>query len=204
MGKYDELLSRLVVGDNGYLHISRLAALGIDRSYAYPYIKEHNLKKVARGTYYLQNLRPDMMFIICFRNSEVVLSHESAAYIHGFLKEEPEYVSVTVPHGYNTKHLIEKWVRVYQSNAPLDKLGKTRIKDAYGNQVNVFNAERTVCDCVKELGYKHRDKNTLKRACIAAFRAGCLDLGKLLDYADKMRIRGKIEAFLEASNGPCK
>lgn len=204
MGKYDELLSRLVADDNGYLHISRLTALGIDRSYAYPYVKEHNLKKVARGTYCLQNLRPDMMFVICRRNSEVVLSHESAAYIHGFLKEEPEYVSVTVSHGYNTKHLTEKWVRVYQSNAPLDKLGKISIKDLYGNRVNVFNAERTVCDCVKESEYKHRDKDTLERASIAAFKAGKLSSDRLFEYADKMRIRGKIEAFLEVFNEPCK
>lgn len=200
MPKYDELVLKLMIKNNGYLHVNQLDALGYDRLRVYPSIKSLDLVRVARGVYCSRSMRPDKMFLVCCRNENVVLSHESAAFFHHLLLGEPEYVSVTVQHGYNTKHLTEKWVIPYQVKRDKFDLGKVHGIDCYGNAVCVYDAERTVCDFIREEKYLKHAGNGSANAVISnyflCYQKKNLEL--LRTYAKTFRIEAKAERYIRS------
>lgn len=199
MVKYDQFLLDMMVQNNGYLHIRQLEKYGIDRIQLYPTIKRMELKKVARGVYCIKSMKPDLMYLTCLRNKEVILSHESAAFLCSLLSKEPERVSVTVAHSYNTKHLEDKWVTCYQIDRERLGIGKKEIIDCYGNPVCTYDAERVICDLVREREYKKHSGNVLIQEIINTYFSKEY-IGKntenLLEYAKRFRILGQIQEYL--------
>lgn len=198
MAKYDELILKMMLQNNGYLHISQLEGLGYDRFKAYPSIKSLGLTKVARGVYCFKNMKPDKMFLICSRASGVILSHESSAFLHHLLLEEPDYVSVTIPHGYNTRHLTERWVIPYQIGREWFGCGKMYMDDNYGNRVCTYNPERTICDFIHEERYLRQKGNLFVDEAIRNYFSYYKkrNIPLLMDYAERLNIRRKAENYL--------
>lgn len=198
MAKYDELVLKIMLQNNGYLHIKQLDALGYDRFKVYPSIKNLGLVRVARGIYCSRNMRPDKMYLICCRNPGVILSHESSAFLHHILLEEPDYVSVTIPHGYNAVHLTEKWVIPYQIEHERLEYGKVYMEDCYGNRVCAYDLERTICDFIREEQYLRQRKNPFVEEAVRNYFS-CYekrDIALLMNYAEKFNIRKKAEGYL--------
>ena len=198
MSKYDQFILNLMQQNNGYLHIRQLEKYGIERTYIYPTIKRMKLKKVARGVYCADSMKPDYMYLTCVRNKETILSHESAAFLHGLLSVAPEYVSVTVAHSYNTRHLEDKWVKCYQIDREWLDIGKEKLVDCYGNPVCTYDAERTICDFIREKDYKRQDGNVLLQKGIETYfdpEYG-KDIEKLLSYAKRFRIVEQVQEYV--------
>ena len=198
MAKYDQLVLKLIYQNNGYLHIRQIDKLGIDRAKIYPSIRSLELKRVARGVYCPANMKPDYMYLVCARNHEVILSHESSAFLHGLLQEEPDYVSVTTAHGYNAKHLTEKWVTSYQAKREWFEIGKERIIDQFGNNVCAYNPERTVCDFIHEMDYLKPRGNQMPEAAIANYFTYYQkrNIERLAEYACTFRISAQVSQYL--------
>lgn len=195
---YDIFFDNLIEQYNGYLHIALLASYGIDRSYAYPYIRKKKMKKVARGLYCKDGMRPDMMFVVCSRNSAAVVSHMSSAFVHGLIDKEPEFVSVSVPQGYNAMHLTDSWIHVYQIRKELIPLGRTVLTDTYGNKIVSYDKERTICDLIREREYKkHIGDDQIVQAIRNYFLPGAeRDVRKLLEYSAALGIQSKISSYV--------
>lgn len=197
---YNSQFELLMEQNNGYLRIAQLEAMGIDRYYAYPYIRKEKLKKVARGVYCDADMQPDQCYLVCLRNNKAILSHESAAYVNGLIEAEPGTVSVTVPQGYNTIHLTDKWVTVYQIDRSLYELGSHKKTDPAGNPVTTYDPERTICDLVRQLDYKkHIDEDLAYHAMATYFSNEYpRSMENLLDYSRKMGIKEKVRIFVNA------
>lgn len=196
--KYDDFFDQLIRENNGYLHISMLETYGIDRAYVYPYIRAKKMKKIARGTYCRSGMSPDMMFVVCKRNSAAIISHLSAAYVHGLIQEEPETVSVTVPQGYNAMHLTDRWIKVFQINRDGLLLGKMSVIDAAGNQIRIYDTERTVCDLIREREYqKHEGEDRINEAIRTYFAPNTeRNIKKLSEYANAMDIYARVRSYV--------
>lgn len=195
---YDNFFDKLIDQHNGYLHISLLASHGVDRSYAYPYIRKRKMRKVARGLYCKANMQPDMMFVVCSRNSAAIVSHLSSAFVHGLIDEEPDFVSITVPQGYNAMHLTDDWVRVYQVKKELLSLGRMELTDLSGNHIVSYDKERTLCDLVREREYqKHAGDEQIGKAIRKYFLPDTdRDINKLLEYSVALNIRDKMASYV--------
>ena len=198
-GKYDDFFDELVWQNNGYLHISMLEPHGVDRAYVYPYIREKHLKKVARGMYCLPDIKPDMMFALCKRNSAAIISHLSAAFVHGLIPEEPKFVTATVPQGYNAMHLTDNWTNIIQVKREQLLLGKISINDPYGNTISVYDKEKTVCDLIRVREYAKMEDEIEKIG--PAIRAYFPDVSKeslenLLSYSERMGIKKKVMSYI--------
>lgn len=194
----DLFFDSLIDQHNGYLYISLLASHGVDRSYAYPYIRKRKMKKVARGIYCKCGLSPDMMHIVCSRNSMAIISHLSAAFVHGLISKEPDFVSITVPQGYNAMHLTDDWVRVYQLKKDLTRIGRISVIDPYGNHIRVYDKERTVCDLIREREYrKHRGEDQIGTAIRNYFLSDTgRDMNRLLEYSNLLNIHEKVSSYV--------
>lgn len=199
MGKYEHFITELMQQSNGYLHIRDLEKYGVERMQIYPAIKRMHLKKAARGVYCAGDMRPDLMYLTCLRNKEVILSHESAAFLYSLLPKEPERVSVTVAHSYNTKHLEEKWIICYQADRRWLDIGKEQIVDSYGNSVCSYNAERVICDFIREKDFKRQEGNKLLPDVINAYFGPEYpkNLERLQSYAEMLGILDRVEPYLQ-------
>lgn len=198
VGKYDDFFEELIWQNNGYLHISLLEKHGVDRAYVYPYIKERKLKKLARGMYCTQNTKPDMMFVVCRRNSAAIISHLSAAFVHGLISEEPERVTITVPQGYNALHLTDNWINVIQVKKELLPVGKTMAVDGYKNNITLYDKERTMCDLIREREYVKMEGEEQIGAAIRNYFATCSEdsLKKLVAYSSLLGIKKKVLSYI--------
>lgn len=195
---YDNFFDQLISRHNGYLHISCLASHGVDRSFAYPYIRKRKMRKVARGLYCRADMRPDMMFVVCCRNSAAIVSHLSSAFVCGLVDDEPDFVSVTVPQGYNAMHLTDAWVHVYQVKKEFLLLGRTELTDRHGNRIVAYDKERTLCDLVRERTYqKHAGDGEIGKAIRRYFHPDTdRDINRLLEYSVALNIRDKMDSYV--------
>lgn len=197
-GKYDDFFDELIWQNNGYLHISLLEKHGVDRAYVYPYIKEKKLRKLARGMYCTLETKADMMFVVCKRNSAVIISHLSAAYVHGLIQNEPERVTITVRQGYNALHLTDNWVNVIQIKKELLPIGKTMTVDGYGNKISLYDKERTICDLIREREYAKMEGEEQIGAAIRNYFATCSEysLKRLAAYSSLLGIKKKVLSYI--------
>jgi hypothetical protein len=91
----------------------------------------------------------DEMIGIQARYKKAIFSHETAAYILDLTDRTPLFYSVTVPSGYNATSLKARQVKVSFISRNLYSLGLTTLKSPHGNDINIFNLERTICDLLR-------------------------------------------------------
>ena len=148
MTKY-EIMNNLIENKNGYLLTSDVIESGISKPYMLDFVKKRNLERVAQGVYMSEDAWLDELYIISLRNKEAVLSHETALYLHGLMEREPTAIMLTVSRTYNATHLRNKGYVINTVNKELLELGKTTAKTSYGNLVNVYDMDRTICDIIR-------------------------------------------------------
>ena len=194
MGKF-EILDQLVEKGNGYLLTSDALTNGISKRTLGKYVAEKNMERVAHGIYLSEDAWPDDYFLISLRNNRAVFSMESALYLHGLMEREPLHTTVTVPRDYNATHIKKQGVRVIHSGQDLYSLGITRQKTSFGNEVTVYDRERTICDII-------RSKNSLE---IQTFQTAMKEymtskgknLGSLIRYAKMLGIENEVRTYTE-------
>ena len=124
-----------------------------------------------------------------------VISHESAAFIHGLLSGRPVKLSVTLNTGINPSRLTESGIKVYTVKEDLLNLGKSEISNEYGRSVSIYNIERTVCDIIRSRNKLNDD--ILSGVLKAYVKRSDRDLVKLMLYAKSFTIRNIVREYLE-------
>ena len=99
---------------------------------------------------YFQKRRdlPDLFYILQLKNKGVVFSNETALYLHGLMEHEPTKTIVSVKGGYNATHLIKRGIKPYFIKKDKFNEGVTIVKTPFGNDVRVYDIDRTICDIV--------------------------------------------------------
>ena len=190
-----ELISQIIQKKNGIIKLEEIIAAGITKTYFYEYAEENKLEKVAPGIYVTPDTWEDPYYILQLRCPQAIFSHESALYLWDMAEREPLNCPITLKKGYNSKYLKELNVRVHCLKPEIYDLGVTTIKTPYGNMVNVFNRERTICDIVRDrsrieiqdfqVGFKEYIKCSQK------------DIPTLMNYAKVFRIEKILRTYLE-------
>ena len=123
---------------------------GISKYSFYQYIKDNNLEKIDRGVYIQKNNIIDELVLIYQRCPQVVFSHDEAFYFYNLSDREPLVHTFTIYSGYNTHRLKDKGnFKIYNVKRELLDLGKVLVKDNFGNEIPMYNLERTICDLVR-------------------------------------------------------
>ncbi|MBM6827113.1 hypothetical protein H6A13_08425 [Mordavella massiliensis] len=128
-------------------------------------------------------------------NPKVIFSGETALYIHGLTDREYGRIEVTVPQGYNAVHLRKKKIQVRAQKEDLYKLGKTVVDSGYGNQIVVYDKERSVCDAV--MNRKKMDVQTFQTVMKEYMSDTDRSLQVLIRYAEKLGIRDEMMKYVE-------
>ena len=78
-----------------------------------------------------------------------VFSHDEAFYYYGLTDREPLVHTLTIYSGYNVHRLKEDGYKVYTVKKELLDVGKQIVKSNQGNEIPMYDLERTICDLVR-------------------------------------------------------
>lgn len=190
-----EKLDVLLQENNGLLRTADVIEAGISKMSLYDYVEERGLEKVFQGTFVSKDVWVDPMYLLSLRYKQTIFSHDTALYLHNLTDREPIQYSVTVKTGYNSLNLLDSNVKVYSVKKELFELGKTNIVTPFGNEIAVYDKERTVCDILRS-----RNKielQTFQDAIKGYFQSRDKNLRLLWKYAKVFRVEKLLSKYTE-------
>lgn len=188
-------LDTLVEKLNGYLLLNKACDLEISKSYVQEYIKKNNFERVAHGLYKSADVWTDELYILALRNEKIVFALDTALMLHGLTEREPVSVYATVSRSYNASHLIKNGLVINYVREEWLDLGKTTAKTTYGNEVPVYDMERTICDLVRAKDKK--DPQMFAYAMKEYAKSPSKNLPRLMKYAKEFGIETEIRQYME-------
>lgn len=188
-------ITELIQQHGGYLLFSEAQKLGISKAYLQQYIADNALERVAHGLYKSPDVWTDDLYILSLKNEKAVCSFDTALMLHGLTEREPADIYVTVPRNYNASHLRSKGVIVYQVKEEWVDLGRTVAKTTYGNEVSVYNLERTICDILRVKNKK--DPQMFVYAIKEYAKSANKNLSRLMKYAKEFGVEAELRQCME-------
>jgi len=190
IGKIQEMLTQ----NNGIITASQVTEANIPRHYLKKMLDMELLTKVDRGIYIKPEMWEDEMYMLQYKYSKGIFSHETALYIHGLTDRTPMKYTMTFPYGYHVHSLKYENVKIKKSVEDLYNLGLTSGISPYGNPIRLYDVERTLCDIVK--GNNTCDIQIVNQAMKQYARMPGKNITKLFDYAEKVRVKPKILNYM--------
>ena len=190
-----EKLSDLAELRNGYLSVTEAQGLGISRTYIQEYISANGFERIARGLYKSPDVWTDYLYIIALKNERAVYSFDTALMLNGLTEREPSDIFVTVSRAYNASHLRSTGIIVNYVRDEWVDLGRTVAKTTYGNEVSVYDMERTICDILRVKDKK--DPQMFVYAIKEYAKSANKNLPRLMKYAKVLGVEAELGRYLE-------
>lgn len=187
-------MKKLNVNSSGILMIKDFTN-NFSKNSIYDFIKKNEMVKIAPGVYALPEVIVDETFTLSQRCTKGIISHDDALYYHGLIEREPFVHSLTIYTGYNPTRLTESGYKVYTVKKDLLDVGKIIVRNNFGNEIPIYDLERTVCDLVRNRNqFEIQDFNFALRTYVSKSNK---DLNKLMKYAKLFKIDKIIRQYLE-------
>jgi predicted transcriptional regulator of viral defense system len=188
-------LRLLLDENNGTITNIQANEAGISRERLRLLVNAGELERVAAGVYISTDTLPDKMYVEQKRKPRLIYSHETALFLHDLTDRDPIGYSVTVPRGYNTMAVSEAGFTVYTVKRELYKLGVVQKKTIFGNLVNTYDLERTICDCVRSRN--RMDIAVLTDGMKRYAKRSDKNLNALMQMAEAFRITKPLRSYME-------
>ncbi|WJZ03956.1 type IV toxin-antitoxin system AbiEi family antitoxin domain-containing protein [Corynebacterium freiburgense] len=190
-----EVLSKLMRSNSGIICTRDALATGVSAPTFLTFVRNQGLERVAHGVYAEPGVWIDELWVLHRRVERIVFSHLTALYLHGIREYEPSSINVTVPTGYNATNLRGEGFEVYSVKKAAFDLGRTTVRTPEGNQVPVYDLERTICDLVRSRS--QMEKRELIEALELYVQRPDKDLNQLARYAEELRVWRVLKPYLE-------
>jgi predicted transcriptional regulator of viral defense system len=188
-------LEELIKKQNGYITTQDANDEGIHREYLTMLVEEEKLIRVSPGVYRSKEAWEDKLYMYQQKKKRMVYSHDTALYLHGLSDRDPIRYSVTLPTGYNTSQIKHIELITFTIKPSLFELGKMTMKSPFGNDITVYDKERTICDIIRSRS--RMDKEILNDGLKRYVKDTSKNLGNLLMYAKKMGIDHVLRNYME-------
>jgi len=192
-----ERAREIVKKSNGIAKSADFVAEGIRAGDVVKLCNQGYLERVRHGYYQLNDdeVSSDEQLIATLI-PEGIVCLESALFHYGYSDFTPRKWSIAVPRTVSRAKLeIDTLpLQVYYVQQNLYELGKIE-EDFNGVMLNVYDRERTICDCFK---YRNRiDKEIFNKAINAYAKDEKKNLKKLSVYAKELRVYKKVIELME-------
>ena len=169
---------------------------GVSKYRFYRFVHENELERIGKGMYSKEDVLVDDLFVISHRCPKAVFSHDEAFCYHGLSDREPLVHTVTIYSGYNAHRLkADGKCKVYYVKEELLDIGKTTVKDNFGNDIPMYDLERTICDLVRSRNsIEIQEFSSVMKSYIARTDK---NLNLLMEYAGKFHIDNVIRRYME-------
>jgi hypothetical protein len=191
MKNYSKLVN---LAQNGLIRTKDVSAAGISRDYLRYAVEDGVIENIACGVYILKNELEDRMFIFQLKNSKLVFSAYTSAYLLGLTTRDSDVFSVSAPLNYNNPKL-QHTHSIVREKEDVYGLGLSEVNTVFGNPVKIHGAERTVCDLFspKYAGDRFVQIEALKSYLQSADK----NLVRLFEYAKFLGIYNKLKTRIE-------
>ena len=190
---YEEQIMKLF--NNGFLKTKDVVKNKIPKVYLTRLVRKGLITRAYRGIYINNEELIDDYAIIQNMSKYAIFSNMTALYFLGYSNRMPIKYDVTIPNGYKGSLQNNEKVNLYYSNKEFTKLGIISIKDNYGNNIKIYDLEKSICDIIKN---KNRiDKELFNQTIRNYYYSKDKDTLKLYDYAKKMNIYNKVKSTFE-------
>lgn len=184
-----------IAAEYEYISLKDAEKAGISKFKFYEYIHKNELEQVGHGIYASKDTWIDALYLLHKRCPQAVFSHDEAFYHYGLSEREPVIHTMTIYSGYNFHRLIaDGTCKVFTVKKDLLNVGKTMVVDNYGNEIPMYDLERTICDLIRSRSYVEvQEFNAVLKAYAARKDK---DLNKLMEYARLFRVSNLIRRYM--------
>lgn len=181
--------------DNGYiLNISQLNELGVPNRLIYKYVEDNLLERVARGIYTLPDTVVDETYILS-KTSDIIFSHDTAAYFNELVGRTPFRYSITTLRDKSVLSPFKSRCNCFYVKPEYLHLGLITKVNNFGNLIQIYNAERTLCDMLRS---RKRLNDELVIDCIKNYALlKNKNLFLLNQFAELFRVEKQIKLYME-------
>ena len=186
----------LLKENNGIVESKQLTEAVIDGKILQRLEQSGEIERVGRGLYIDSSHMADDYLVTQYRCKKGVYSHETALFLHDLSDRTPFQLMLTIPNGFNTRLLKDKEkYRFFYIKKELHEIGKMTLTSPYGNEIVVYNKERTICDCLRKK--EKLDTDLVLTAVKQYMKEPGGDFARLLQYAEQFNIRNLVRQYLE-------
>ena len=181
--------------NNGIITSKEAQKIGISRTILKKMTDNKMLNRIEYGIYVTEKFVYDEFYIFQLKHSNIIFSYNTSLYLLEMSERTPSKMDVTTSRN-NSLGYCKNEVNIYRVNKEILNLGKSKIKTPYGNEVNVYNKERTVCDIINNKS--NIDIEIANKAIKKCIKSKEFDANKIFEYAKKMKIYEKVKNYMEA------
>lgn len=175
----------------GYIRTKDFEKLGISRPSIQSYIDKKIIRKVSRGLYIDNNLIEDEFYILQQKFSNIIFSYNTACYLLNLSDRTPYKIDVTTLNHNNINEDLEiHYVAKNKFN-----IGIIEIESPYSNPIKIYNAERCICDILKNPDSV--DLEVYNKIINNYFKQKNKDLSTLEKYSKIFNVYEKFEHIME-------
>ena len=153
------------------------------------------IEKIERGIYATDKFIYDEYYIFQIKHPNAIFSYNTAFYFLGITERTPTKMDITVNRNLNLSNCKDN-INLYIINNNFLELGKIEVKTPYGNKVNSYNMEKTVCDVIKNK--RNIDIEIVNKAIKNCIKNKEFSASLMFEYARKMKIYNKVKNYMEA------
>ncbi len=188
-------IKKIADTNNGVITTSDVTNRGISKTTLSKFIKQNDYERIYRGVYCAKEVWQDGLYLFSLRCPKTIFSHETALFLLDMTDAEPLNYTVTVKTGYNATHLRNENIKVFSIKREFFELGIITIDTPYGNKVLTYNAERTICDILRNRS--KIETRIFSDAMKQYIKRKDKNLHLLVEYSKKLRVNNLLNKYLE-------
>lgn len=185
------------LNENGFITNKEAEKLGIKRYKLAELTKKGKLERIKNGIYKLKDDIDNNFIPIAQNNKKVIFSHHTALFLLDLSDRVPNYFHISVPQGYNVTHIKKQVedIRIHYIKKDNFELGVTEIKTPFGNKVNCYDMERSICDIISKRSTI--DKQIFVDAITGYFAKKDKNIRKLIKYSRILGVEKEVRKYIE-------
>lgn len=184
-------LKKFLNENYGYIRTKDFEKLCISRPSIQSYIDKKIIRKVSRGLYIDNNLIEDEFYILQKKFSNIIFSYNTACYLLNLSDRAPYKIDVTTLNHNN----ISEDLKIHYVEKDKFNVGIIEIESPYSNPIKIYNAERCICDILKNPNSV--DFELYNKIINNYFKQKNKDLNTLEEYSKIFNVHEKFEHIME-------
>ena len=179
-----------------YLSTEQLMCQNIPFSQIGKWLSSGRIEKIDRGVYCLPNTQRDDLALLQYRYDKCIFSGITALSLHGLTDHISEYYHVSFPQGYNPSSLRDcPWnISVTRSIPKIYGLGIMKMRTKTGNEISVYDKERSLCDILRGKGLPPFIVKTAMKRYLTSFER---DTDLLMQYAEILHVSDRVANYID-------
>ena len=190
-----ELIQKEIEENHGLIKTSDLNNLGIDFRRVQAFVDEGKLTRVKNGYYTAKGMDIPEEQLIAAMFPDGLLTMESAAYYHGYLKKKPAHWSVAISKNTSKSrfHLDYPIVIPFYTEPEVLEKGANQI--TLGDcTMGIYSKERTICDILK---YQEKmERKDFKEAVLSYIQDDDKNVADLMTFAKERKVLKKVQMMI--------